>query len=37
MAVAIAAPPGPSTAQEEELVMPNKIKAPTIMRLELRT
>jgi hypothetical protein len=36
MAVAIAAPPGPSTNQGEELVMTGKIKSPTSMRTALR-
>ena len=32
MAVAIAAPPSPSTTQGEQLVMTGKIKSPTSMR-----
>ena len=36
MAVAIAAPPSPSTAQGEKLVMTGKIKSPTSMRIALR-
>jgi hypothetical protein len=35
--VAIVAPPSTSTTQEEELVMPEKIKTWTNMRTALRT
>ena len=37
MAVAIAAAPGPSTTQEDELVMPGKIKSLTSLQPALRT
>ena len=37
MAVAIAAPPGPSTTQEDELVMPGKIKSLTSLQPSLHT
>jgi hypothetical protein len=37
MAVAIAAAPGPSTTQEDELFMPSKIKSLTSSQPALRT
>jgi hypothetical protein len=37
MAVAIAAPPGPLTTQEDELVMTDKIKSLTTLQPALRT
>jgi hypothetical protein len=37
MAVAITAAPGPSTTQEDELVMPGKIKSLTSLQPSLHT